>query len=103
MPNGKVSFGFTIPQRGVFFGIATWRRLWSEENVSFSGKYRSFEGVTIIPRPVQQPCPIWIAANPMPNQSEIPLRRVARIADGWMTVQIFPGMLGALWPKLSRY
>src|ERR1700730_18286815 len=24
MSAGKVSFGFTIPQRGVFFGIATW-------------------------------------------------------------------------------
>ena len=24
MSAGKVSFGFTIPQRGVFFGIASW-------------------------------------------------------------------------------
>jgi alkanesulfonate monooxygenase SsuD/methylene tetrahydromethanopterin reductase-like flavin-dependent oxidoreductase (luciferase family) len=83
--------------------IAICRRLWAEDNVTFIGKYRSFEDVTITPRPVQQPCPIWIAANPPPNQCEIPLRRVARIADGWMTVQIFPGMLGALWSKLSTY
>lgn len=83
--------------------IAICRRLWSEDNVSFAGRYRSFEDVTITPRPIQHPCPIWIAANPPPNQSEIALRRVARIADGWMTVQIFPGMLGALWSKLSTY
>src|SRR5258707_15466823 len=36
-------------------------------------------------------------------QSERPLRRVAKIADGWMTVQILPGMLADLWSKLSRY
>src|SRR5271166_4730349 len=50
--------------------IAICRRLWSEDNVSFKGKYRSFEGVTISPRPVQQPCPIWIAANPPPMAAE---------------------------------
>src|SRR5207237_1842321 len=60
------------------------RRLWSEDDVTFSGKYHSFSGVTIKPRPVQQPCPIWIAANPAPPQAEKPLRRVAKIADGYM-------------------
>ncbi|MGH8211241.1 MAG: LLM class flavin-dependent oxidoreductase, partial [Steroidobacteraceae bacterium] len=40
------------------------RRLWAEENVTFKGKFRAFENLTIEPRPVQQPCPIWIAANP---------------------------------------
>jgi alkanesulfonate monooxygenase SsuD/methylene tetrahydromethanopterin reductase-like flavin-dependent oxidoreductase (luciferase family) len=98
-------WGITDDQRGnrMAENIAICRRLWSEDEVSFSGKYRSFNGVTIAPRPVQQPCPIWIAANPMPAQSEKPLRRVAKIADGWMTVQIFPKMLGALWSKLSQY
>src|ERR1700730_15434584 len=78
------------------------RRLWSEDDVSCAGKYRSFKGVTIKPRPVQQPCPIWIAAKPPPAQSEMPMRRVAKIADGWMTVQIFPKMLAGLWSKLSE-
>ncbi|MGO9451172.1 MAG: LLM class flavin-dependent oxidoreductase [Candidatus Binataceae bacterium] len=79
------------------------RRLWSEDDVTFTGKYRSFSGVTIKPRPVQRPCPIWIAANPVPNEAEKPLRRVARIADGWMSVNIFPGIFAANWSKLSAY
>ncbi|MGO9602707.1 MAG: LLM class flavin-dependent oxidoreductase [Candidatus Binataceae bacterium] len=83
--------------------IAICRRLWSEDDVTFTGKYHSFSGVTIKPRPVQQPCPIWIAANPMPNEAEKPLRRVARIADGWMSVNIFPGIFAANWSKLSAY
>lgn len=81
--------------------IAICRRLWSEDNVSFSGKYRSFENVTILPRPVQQPCPIWIAANPPPAMAEKPMRRVAQIADGWMTVQIFPKMFAGNWARLT--
>ena len=97
-------WGITDGQRGnrMAENIAICRRLWSEDNVSFEGKYRSFNGVTIKPRPVQQPCPIWIAANPPPAQSEKPMRRVAKIADGWMTVQIFPKMLAGLWSKLSE-
>jgi alkanesulfonate monooxygenase SsuD/methylene tetrahydromethanopterin reductase-like flavin-dependent oxidoreductase (luciferase family) len=79
------------------------RRLWSEDEVSFNGKYRSFSGVTIKPRPLQQPCPIWIAANPQPHEAEKPLRRVARIADGWMSANVFPGLFAMSWDKLSGF
>ena len=34
--------------------IVLMRRLWTEENVTFSGKYFSLEGVTIMPRPWQK-------------------------------------------------
>ena len=95
----------TDPQRGnrMAENIEICRRLWSEDNVTFNGKYRKFSGVTVAPKPVQNPCPIWIAANPMPTAAEKPLRRVALIADGWMTVQIFPRMFANNWAKLSQY
>ncbi|MGH7931699.1 MAG: LLM class flavin-dependent oxidoreductase [Candidatus Binataceae bacterium] len=83
--------------------MAICRRLWSEDNAAFDGRYRSFAGATIRPRPLQQPCPIWIAANPNPAIGEKPLRRVARIADGWMTAQVWPGLLGTNWSKLESY
>lgn len=83
--------------------IAICRRLWNEEQVSFAGKYRSFEDARINPKPVQKPCPIWIAANPRPALSGKPLRRVAEIADGWMLAQVWPGLFGKLWPKLEGY
>jgi alkanesulfonate monooxygenase SsuD/methylene tetrahydromethanopterin reductase-like flavin-dependent oxidoreductase (luciferase family) len=82
--------------------IAICRRLWSEDNVNFKGKYRSFEDVTITPRPIQKPCPIWIAANPAPTAADAPMRRVAKIADGWMTVQMFPKMFASNWARLSE-
>jgi len=96
-------WGISDGQRGnrMAENIEVCRRLWTEDAVSFKGKYRSFEGVTIKPRPIQQPCPIWIAANPPLMAAEAPMRRVAKIADGWMTVQLFPKMFAGNWARLS--
>ncbi len=84
------------------------RRVWSEDDVTFTGRFRSFQRVTIRPRPIQQPCPIWIASNPRPiagkpNTVDQALRRVATVADGWMTVQLAPGMFAANWARVSRF
>ncbi len=80
------------------------RRLWSEQDVSFAGRFRSFEHVTVEPRPVQQPCPIWIAANPLkPQYVENAMQRVARKADGWMSVQLTPKLFATLRAKLREY
>ena len=83
------------------------RKLWSEEHVSFKGRFRAFEDVTVQPRPVQQPCPIWIASNTRGMLSaavlERALRRVAQTADGWMTVQLFPGSLRSTWTRITEY
>jgi len=81
--------------------IAICRRLWTEDDVSYSGKYRSFTGVTIKPRPIQQPCPIWIAANPPPTQSEPPLRPRRENRRRMDDRANFPGMLADLWSKLQ--
>ena len=86
-------------------GMAACRQLWSGERTAFAGKYVRFDPVTIEPRPVQNPCPIWIASNPMPLASNkhwrIALRRVARTADGWMSGQ-FPPLFGANWRMLAQ-
>jgi alkanesulfonate monooxygenase SsuD/methylene tetrahydromethanopterin reductase-like flavin-dependent oxidoreductase (luciferase family) len=84
------------------------RKLWSEEHVTFAGKFHSFEDVTVVPRPLQRPCPIWIASNPrpMPDRPDLvdtALRRVAQKADGWMSVQLFPGMFAASWSKIRGF
>src|SRR5258705_9232659 len=45
-------------------GIQILRKVFTGEKVSHQGEFYQFEGVKIEPRPVQQPCPIWIASNP---------------------------------------
>jgi alkanesulfonate monooxygenase SsuD/methylene tetrahydromethanopterin reductase-like flavin-dependent oxidoreductase (luciferase family) len=82
-------------------GIGILRTLFAETKVSHAGRFYRFEGVTIEPRPVQQPCPIWIASNPTgltwkggasasEGVVERSFRRVARFADGWMTNKLSP-------------
>ena len=42
--------------------IEIFKRLWTEDHVSFKGHYYSFEDVTVEPKPAQKPRPpIWIA------------------------------------------
>jgi alkanesulfonate monooxygenase SsuD/methylene tetrahydromethanopterin reductase-like flavin-dependent oxidoreductase (luciferase family) len=82
-------------------GIVVLRRLFREKAVTHEGRFYRFAGVTLEPRPVQDPCPIWIASNPTaltwrggasaaPEVVERALRRVARHADGWMTNKLSP-------------
>ncbi len=82
-------------------GITILRKLFADKAVSHAGDFYRFDKVTIEPRPVQQPCPIWIASNPTAltwkggasaDESivEKSFRRVARYADGWMTNKLSP-------------
>jgi alkanesulfonate monooxygenase SsuD/methylene tetrahydromethanopterin reductase-like flavin-dependent oxidoreductase (luciferase family) len=49
-------------------GIEACRRLWSEENVVWDGKFFSFGPITLLPRPVQQPHPpIFVASATSPE------------------------------------
>jgi alkanesulfonate monooxygenase SsuD/methylene tetrahydromethanopterin reductase-like flavin-dependent oxidoreductase (luciferase family) len=83
--------------------ISICRKLWSEEQVTFAGSFRSFSNASVNPKPLQRPCPIWIAANPKPGLSGKPLSRGADTADGWMAAQVWPGLFGALWSRLSKH
>ncbi|MFQ6026202.1 MAG: LLM class flavin-dependent oxidoreductase [Dehalococcoidia bacterium] len=71
-------------------GVQILRRLWSEDSVTHEGKYYQFADVTVLPKPVQQPVPILLAANPKEGEAddavvERILRRVARHGDGWQS------------------
>lgn len=80
------------------------RRLWSEDSVQHAGTYRTFTDLTIEPKPVQSPCPIWIAANPVPGRFyDRILRRIAQFADGWMSVQRSPNAYGDAWADLQDH
>ena len=93
-------------------GMVILRKLFAETGVSFAGRYHSFESVTIEPRPVQQPYPIWIASNPTGltwkgggSASEAAVerayRRVARHADGWMTNKLSPEEFRREWARIA--
>jgi probable F420-dependent oxidoreductase len=63
------------------------RLLWTRELVAYEGQWHRVPDAGIKPLPVQQPIPVW-----MGGESEVVLRRAARLADGWITIQTFrPG------------
>ncbi|MBI4529773.1 MAG: LLM class flavin-dependent oxidoreductase [Deltaproteobacteria bacterium] len=76
-------------------GIRLIRRIWAEETVDHHGKYYTLEGCRVVPKPVQAPCPIWIAVTPDravvgDKGIERAMRRVATLADGYITMAV-PG------------
>jgi probable F420-dependent oxidoreductase len=57
------------------------RRLWSEDLVTFSGRFHTLKEVNIVPAPVQRPIPIWFG-----GASDAVVMRAARLGDGWMPI-----------------
>jgi alkanesulfonate monooxygenase SsuD/methylene tetrahydromethanopterin reductase-like flavin-dependent oxidoreductase (luciferase family) len=76
------------------------RRLWRENDVSYKGVFSQFEHVTLEPKPVQPGgVPIWLASNNV----EPGLRRVARLADGWLNNITDPQTYRECWEKIRAY
>jgi probable F420-dependent oxidoreductase len=64
-------------------------KLWAERDVTFHGKFNTFNEFTLKPLPVQQPRPpIWIS-----GRKPVAMRRAARYGDGWLPYMYTPDML----------
>jgi alkanesulfonate monooxygenase SsuD/methylene tetrahydromethanopterin reductase-like flavin-dependent oxidoreductase (luciferase family) len=92
-------------------GIVILRTLFAGKGASHAGRFYRFDNVTLEPRPVQQPCPIWIASNPTgltwkggasasAAAVDRGFRRVARYADGWMTNKLSPAEFGEQFGRI---
>jgi alkanesulfonate monooxygenase SsuD/methylene tetrahydromethanopterin reductase-like flavin-dependent oxidoreductase (luciferase family) len=86
--------------------IAALRALWRPDGPPFVGRYYSTEGVALEPRPAQpHGPPIWVGSW----GSDAGLRRVARLADGWLasayntTPELFADAWNAVGSKLAEY
>ena len=78
---------FTNRGKRVEEQLEVMRRLWTRELVTYEGRWHRVPDAGINPLPIQRPIPIW-----MGGESEVVLRRAARLADGWITLQTFrPG------------
>ena len=55
------------------------RALWTQQKVTYRGRFYHLDDATMSPKPVQTPLPIWMGVG-HPNA----IRRTASIADGWM-------------------
>jgi alkanesulfonate monooxygenase SsuD/methylene tetrahydromethanopterin reductase-like flavin-dependent oxidoreductase (luciferase family) len=76
------------------------RKLWRENDVSYTGAFSSFEHVTVEPKPFQSGgVPIWLASNNI----EPGLKRVARMADGWLNNITDPKIYKECLEKIRAY
>ena len=76
------AFGISPASRVKRFeeGIRLIKKLWTEDKVSYSGRFWQMNDVSLAPKPLQVPHPpIWFGARAAPA-----LQRAVRLGDGWM-------------------
>ncbi len=74
--------------------------LMRESRADYAGKHFSFEGVALEPRPkTPGGPPVWLSSNLVDSG----LKRVARLADGWITNSITPDLYRQCWEKILVY
>ena len=79
--------------------IGALRALWREDGAPFVGRFYSTEGLVLEPRPAQPlGPPIWVGSW----GSDAGLRRVARLADGWLAsaYNTTPELFSEAWQAL---
>jgi probable F420-dependent oxidoreductase len=78
------------------------RRLWSDELVTFDGRWHHLDRVGLNPMPAQRPIPIWMGSYIGQVVDKV-IRRIARLADGWFPQFPPDAELGALLQRFRGY
>lgn len=93
--------GVPLTERGARCdeGLEVVRRLWTEREVTYEGRFNRFAGVTVDPPPRRRPHPpIWVA-----GRKEAAIRRSARLADGWLPYMYSPELLAASVRSIATF
>jgi len=72
--------------------------LWTQELVTFNGRWHKITDAGINPLPVQRPIPIWFGGG-----ADQVLRRIARFGDGWFPQLSPDDKYRAIFDKLCAY
>jgi alkanesulfonate monooxygenase SsuD/methylene tetrahydromethanopterin reductase-like flavin-dependent oxidoreductase (luciferase family) len=92
------AFGVSLSERAPRFteSIALMRRLWTEERVSYKGRFYTVDDAGIGVKPVRAGGPpLYIA-----GQAEVSVKRAARIGEAWL---IMHNGLGKVMPLMQTY
>jgi alkanesulfonate monooxygenase SsuD/methylene tetrahydromethanopterin reductase-like flavin-dependent oxidoreductase (luciferase family) len=73
------------------------RTLWTERSATFHGKYVNITDAEAVPKPIQEPLPIFVAGN-----GEAMLRRAAA-AQGWIEFGLQPDAMRSTIAQLREY
>lgn len=78
--------------------IRVMKRLWTEDDVTHEGRFFSFSGATMAPKPVQPGGPPIVVAG----RSEAAMRRAARLGDGYMPYLFTPDRYKAAAASIAQ-
>jgi probable F420-dependent oxidoreductase len=80
-PREQQAFGVAREDRAAWFdeALPLIRRMWTEDDVDHDGPRFSYRGLSVRPKPVQQPPDVWLG-----GRAKSELRRVGRLGDGWL-------------------
>ena len=59
--------------------IDVMRQLWTNELITYEGRWHKITDAGILPLPVQRPIPVWLGGS-----SDRTVRRIVSIGDGWI-------------------
>jgi len=77
------------------------RLLWSQELVTYEGRFHNLDRVGINPRSPRGVIPIWMGSY-FKSVSEVVLERIGRVADGWLP-QFSPEVLAPVLERVHGY
>jgi probable F420-dependent oxidoreductase len=99
VPAEHRAFGVDRGQRAGLFdeALSLMRRLWTEDDVHHDGEHFRVEGVSLRPRPVQDPIDVWLGGI---SPSE--LRRTGRLGDGWLPSFTVPSEVESGWATINE-
>ena len=106
---GRTDLKFEFETMGVPLGerarrfsetVEILKLLMRESRADYAGKHFSLDGVALEPRPkTPGGPPVWLSSNLVDSG----LKRVARLADGWITNSITPDLYRQCWEKILAY
>lgn len=93
--------GVPVNERGARTNesLEVMKRLWTEDDVTFDGRFTKLPGVSLNPKPVQKPHPpIWIS-----GRSDAAMRRCAKYGTGWLPYMYTPEKLENSLRTITAY
>jgi probable F420-dependent oxidoreductase len=94
------ALGYPFHERGARTneGLAVCKALWAEGTATFNGRFNSFEGASMGPKPVQRPHPpIYVGGD-----SAAAFKRLADHGDVWHPLKPTPETIEAAKPRLAE-
>ena len=100
-PNEFDACGIPVSERGARTddALEVLSRVWTDTNVTYSGKFTKLDNFSLKPLPVQKPRPpIWVS-----GRKKVAMRRVAQFGDGWIPYMYTPEQLADSISTIENY